>query len=151
MAEDEPLGTGTPWLDEIQLQLTSPSGTTVTLIDFNTFDSSSAGFRGTITFDQSATLAVDFDTSQLMSGTFRPVGSAIEGLELLNGESAVGEWSLSVADSVGGDGLSFYDASLQVTSVPEPAALWLIFAMGPLALIARYRSSRQFAAQAGPR
>ena len=151
VAEDEPLGTGTPFLDEIQLALTSPSGTTVTLIDFDAFEAGSAGFRGTITFDQSAALAVDSDPTQLMGGTFRPVGNASGGLERFHGESAVGEWSLSVADSVGGDGLSFYAASLQVASVPEPATLWLIIAMGPLALFTRYRSRRQLAAQAGPR
>lgn len=151
VAADEALGTGTPFLDEIQLVLTSPSGTTVTLIDFDTFETGSAGFRGTITFDQSAALAVDSDPSQLMGGTFRPVGNAIGGLERFHGESAVGEWSLSVADSVVGDGLSFYAASLHVASVPEPAAVGLIFVIGLLAVFARYRTGRQLASGADAR
>lgn len=147
VAENEPLGTGTPWLDEIQLVLTSPSGTTVTLIDFGTFAAGFAGFRGTVTFDQSAALAVDFNTSQLTSGTFRPVGDTIGGLERLNGESAVGEWSLSLADSSSADGLSFYSASLRVATVPEPAAIWMIFAISAVGLFVRHVKDRQMREQ----
>jgi len=149
VAEDEALGTGTPFLDEIQLRLTSPSGTTITLIEFGTFDSGADGFRGSVTFDESAAHAVDSDPFQLMSGTFRPVGDASGGLERLNGESAVGEWALSVADSAGGDGLSFYRASLQVQTVPEPAAIWLILATGAVGLFVRRRISGQPSGQIG--
>jgi len=137
VAEGDPIAAGTPFFNEIEFVLTSPLGTAFTLIsndgdteivaadNFDTFNLGSVGFQGTILFDQSAADPVDVDPDVLTSGTFRPDDDTANSLDLFNGESALGTWSLFIEDDVPSDGLSFYEYSLTITTVPEPTALAL--------------------------
>ena len=120
------LGTGTPFHNETEFALTSPTGTSFTLISngfgietvpadsFASFNVGSTGssFQGTILFDQDAAAPVNADPSNLTSGTFRPDDNTSNSLDIFNGESGLGTWSLFIEDNVGADGLSFYELSL---------------------------------------
>ena len=130
VAEGDPIPMGTPSYNEIRLRLTSPAGTSVDLIDYGDFDDTNTmGFKGTITFDDDAADVVNVDQDNIRDGTFRPTGTLAD----FDGESALGTWALTVGDNAGGDGLSFYEFTLNVgtAAVPTPAA-----AGGGLALLA---------------
>ena len=66
----------------------------------------------------------------LLNGTFRPVGS----LSAFDGQSALGSWRFTFADSVGSDPLAVRSWRLDVTladdpdvaQVPEPTSLALL-------------------------
>lgn len=105
------------------------------------FRRGSDGFQGTLVFDQTAPDPVNVDVNVITAGTFRP---AAESLDSFQGEDVTGSWTLSVGDSVGRDGLSFYSYSLSINTLPEPdnIGLWGIFAMASLlALYHRHRRS----------
>ena len=150
------LGTGTPFHNETEFALTSPTGTSFTLISnngdteivpadsfesFNTGDS--GGFQGTILFDQDAAAPVNADPNNLTSGTFRPDDNTSNSLDIFNGESALGTWSLFIEDDIGLDGLSFYEYTLTITTeaqaVPEPTSAVVIGFAGSLLLMPRRR------------
>ena len=134
----------------------SPSGTAFTLISNDRLeepvsaDSSetfalgqSGSFKGTVLFDQQAASAVDVSCSSMTAGTFRPDDDTLNSLDIFNGESALGTWPLLIEDDVSADGLSFYEASLTVTTpdastVPEPTSL-AIFGISALGLVCRQR------------
>jgi pyrimidine operon attenuation protein/uracil phosphoribosyltransferase len=108
---------------EIRFRLTSPDGTTVTLIDQDTYSGQTPGTRVDILFDDAAATAVGGST--LVSGTFRPVGSLADFI----GENALGTYTLFIEDTVPADPLGFLSFTLKVTSgvaVPEPATLALL-------------------------
>lgn len=135
---------GFPFLREIEFVLTSPAGTSFTLISnagdtelvpadsFASFGIGSNGFKGTILFDQSAANPVDVNPNVLSAGTFRPDDDTLNSLDIFNGESAVGTWSLFIEDDAGGQVLSFYEATLKITTeastsvVPEPSSIALL-------------------------
>ena len=131
---------GTPYHNEIELVLTSPGSTNVTLISndsdveinadpVESFNSGSVPFQGTIVFDQSAADPVNVDPDLPQEGTFRPhPGDLADFLS----ENAVGTWTLFIEDDVGADGLSFYSYAVSINeeqcetpgfapSVPVPA------------------------------
>lgn len=121
---------GVPYLNEIEFTLTSPSGTNFTLIS-NTFGSRSfnngtAGFKGTILFDQSAALAVNSSRDSITAGTRRPDDATPNSLNIFNGQNAVGTWKLFIEDNAAADILSYYEATLIISAVPEPSSLALI-------------------------
>lgn len=136
-----PVPAGSPYFDEINFTLTGPSGTSVTLID-NTginngsFNSGAFGsyFQGSLTFDQSAALPVNFDRNQITPGTFLP---ATDGgnLDSFHYENAVGTWSLFIEDDDNSDGLSFYGYSIEINTIPEPSA-FIMLAMGAVGVLA---------------
>lgn len=150
VAQGEDVSSGTPFLNEIEFVLTSPGGTSFTLIsndgdteivaadDFETFENGADGFSGTIVFDQDAAEPVDLTADLLTAGTFRPDDDTEGSLDLFNGESALGTWTFFIEDDVGSDGLSFYAFTLTVTTVPEPASLAILGFAG-LGLLKRRR------------
>ena len=81
--------------------------------------------------------------NNLTSGTFRPDDNTSNSLDIFNGESALGTWSLFIEDDVGADGLSFYEYTLSITTeaqaVPEPTSAVVIGFAGSLLLMRRRR------------
>ena len=151
------LGTGTPFHNETEFALTSPTGTSFTLISngfgietvpadsFASFNPGDYGsnFQGTILFDQDAAAPVNADPNNLTSGTFRPDDNTSNSLDIFNGESGLGTWSLFIEDNIAGDGLSFYEYTLTITTeaqaVPEPTSAVVIGFAGSLLLMRRRR------------
>ena len=150
------LGLSTPFHNETEFALTSPTGTSFTLINndggteivpadsFESFNPGDiGGFQGTILFDQDAAVPVNANPNNLTSGTFRPDDNTSNSLDIFNGESALGTWSLFIEDDVGADGLSFYEYTLSITTeaqaVPEPTSAVVIGFAGSLLLMRRRR------------
>lgn len=147
--------TGTPFFNEIEFVLTAPDGTQVTLISNDegtelvpgdsteTFVNGTNFFSGIITFDQSAATDVDSGGDIPVAGTFRPDDVLLNNLDIFNGLDAEGTWSLFIEDDVGADGLSFYEAVLEIettvtTPVPLPAGAPLLLAgLGAFAIFRR--------------
>ena len=133
-----------PFYNQVEFVLTSPSGTNFTLIsnsggteivaddDFITFFQGSGGYDGVVTFDQSAAQPVDFNRNQIPSGTFRPDDDTLNSLDLFNGESALGTFTLFIEDDSFGNPLRFdsFTVTLTTTAVPSPTA-----ALGGLAML----------------
>ncbi|SHI63976.1 reprolysin-like metallopeptidase [Pseudozobellia thermophila] len=95
------------FLADLVVSLTSPQGTTVTLI------SNSCGDLQNIdaTFDDDGNaFECGVDGTNAISGTVRPLGA----LSSFNGESVFGEWVLEVADNANSDGGALVDFSLDV-------------------------------------
>jgi len=134
VGENSAINFGRPYYNEINFVLTSPDNTSVTLISnagANSFNSGSLnGFQGTLTFDQSATTAVNADRNNITSGTYLPADVPNDSLDAFNGGDAVGNWTLQISDDARFDGLSFYGYSVTITSVPEPQNLALWGALG---------------------
>lgn len=150
--QSSPITSGTPFFNEIEFTLSSPAGASVKLIsnDGSFFSSTrsfnvgtSAGFQGTITFDQDAGTRVNANRDVINSGTFRSADPPAESLDAFRGESAVGTWTLSVGDDVGLDGLSFYSYSLAVNTLPEPGAIGLWGTLGLVSLLVLTRRKRR--------
>ena len=155
VAQDQEITSGTPWHNETEFALTSPTGTSFTLIgnaggteivtvdSFDSFNIGSIGFQGTIIFDQDAATPVNATPEGPTAGTFRPDDNTANSLDIFNGESAVGTWSLFIEDDVGADGLSFYEYTLTVTTVPaavpEPTSAMVLGLAGSLLLMRRRR------------
>lgn len=144
ISEETPLMAGTPFFDEIQFTLTSPEGTSVALINNATTGGEASfnqgideGFRGILTFDQSAENPVNVNLDVITAGVFRPASNA-GNLNSFLGENAIGTWTLFVEDDATADGLSFYRYDLEVstssTAVPTPALLPGLLSMGLAAL-----------------
>lgn len=132
-------GGGTPFYDEIEFKLTSPQGTVVDLILEDSFGIGTNppfnGFFGTIIFEDSATLAVNYNPITPFSGSFRPMTP----LAAFNGENAMGTWTLSIRDTAESDQLGYYSSVLALnTVVPEPSSAALV-AVASLALFGRRR------------
>ncbi|NNE78260.1 MAG: T9SS type A sorting domain-containing protein, partial [Pricia sp.] len=95
------------YLADLVVSLTSPSGTTVTLI------SNSCGDLKNVdaTFDDDAeNFICGVDANDGIKGIVRPLGS----LNSLRGESILGEWILEVADNASSDGGSLNSFSLDI-------------------------------------
>ena len=117
---------------EIVFRLTSPDGTTVSLVEQDTYSGQTPGARVQVTFDDSAASAVGGPT--LVSGIFRPVST----LTAFNGESPDGMWTLYIEDTVGFDPLGVYGYRLDVEAVPEPGTM-LLLGSGIAGLVVRRR------------
>ncbi|WP_422082234.1 reprolysin-like metallopeptidase [Ulvibacterium sp.] len=93
------------FLADLVVSLTSPSGTTVVLV------SSSCGELDNINaiFDDSATSFV-CGGNPAIGGTVKPLGS----LSSFNGESILGEWTLTISDNAPSDGGTLKAFSLEV-------------------------------------
>jgi hypothetical protein len=127
---------GNPYYDEISFSLLSPDGTTVQLIAPGSFNEGADGFFGTITFDDAAALAVNYDLNTPHAGTYRPTDP--DGLADFVNENAAGTWTLTMTDTAGSDHLGYFNSRLTVT-IPEPGSALLAGGAG-LALLRRRRN-----------
>ena len=149
-----PFPNGTPFHNEIVFRLTSPGGTTVTLIAAGSFNTGSGIFDGVIRFDDAASSLVNVNPNTPQSGTFRPTGPGT--LADFNGQLTTGNWTLFIQDTVGADALRFRSFDLVVnggpavvSAVPAPAGLVLLLTgLGSLGLgrFARRRKTQPTAA-----
>lgn len=112
------------FIKEIVMRLTSPSGTTVNLINEGTYNGNQLSVRATLVLDDSAASAVGGDAlDALKDGTFRPV----EMLGNFIDESPIGNWTIFFQDTNDPDPLSLNSWSLNITTtaIPEPNTLFL--------------------------
>ncbi len=93
------------FLADLQISLTSPSGTTVVLVSSSCNDSRNIN----AVFDDEA-LAFVCGGNPAIAGTVSPLGS----LSSFNGESILGEWILEVKDNAPSDGGRLNSFSLEV-------------------------------------
>lgn len=113
---------------DLQLRITSPSGTTVILNVYDPFNDYFEGqnYQGTV-FDDEASVSIS-DGEAPFAGRFRPVDP--EGLAAFDGEDAFGEWRLAIYDAHYMDTGSLDYFALVITT-PEPAtALLLLLGIG---------------------
>lgn len=136
-----PYPTGTPYLNETEFTLTSPGGTTVNLISPGSFSPGTTLFNGIIRFAQSAPQVVNFNTSLMQAGTFRPVGN----LNSFNGQLADGTWTLFIRDTANFDALRLRGLTLEVetSSVPEPSSAAMLGIAGLLTIAGALRRRSQ--------
>ena len=111
--EGTSIRSGMPFFDEIEFVLTSPDGTAVPLINFDSFLDGTDGFQGTLVFDQSAANPVNIDPTTITAGTYRPASDG-GSLDSFNGLNPIGTWSLAITDDVSLDGLSFYNYEISL-------------------------------------
>ena len=105
-----------PWVGDLQISLTSPSGTTIVLLDRPGVPESVVGCSSNdmqVTFDDDASA----DLEDHCTGSFpwfvgeaRPVGSLAD----LEGEFSEGEWTLTVSDNSAGDTGTIIDWELRL-------------------------------------
>jgi len=107
---------GFPENNEIVFRLTNPGGTTVNLINANTFPSGAATSAGTVTMTFSD--AGGALPSAPATGTFHPVGS----LSTFNGSNPNGTWTLFIQDTVSIDHLCVNNFTLTVLTSGTAAA-----------------------------
>lgn len=115
------IGGGSSFNGEIVFRLTSPGGTTVNLVNAGTYSGSTPGTgRVSVGFDDEASIVVGGPL--VVGGWFIPVSA----LSAFDGQSALGNWTLFVQDTVGLDRLDYFTSTISVTTVPEPTSLALI-------------------------
>ncbi len=98
------------WVGDLTVELISPAGTSVVLVDqlcgaVDNWDN--------VTFDDEAGLAVATACNPIppaLAGSVIPQGS----LATIDGQSAVGAWTLVITDQVGGDGGTLNEVALNV-------------------------------------
>ncbi len=103
------------YLEDLIITLTSPSGTTVTLLSKN------CGNLNNINsvFDDDDGVSISCSTTPpAISGTVKPLGS----LNSFNGESSLGNWILQIEDTANGDGgfLNSFSLALCVEGILRP-------------------------------
>ncbi|TMM58452.1 T9SS type A sorting domain-containing protein [Maribacter algarum] len=98
------------FLEDLVVTLTSPSGTTVVLINNSCDDSRNVN----ATFDDSATGFI-CQENPAISGTVKPLGA----LSSFNGQSTLGEWILTVSDNAPSDGGVLKEFSLEICAEGE--------------------------------
>ena len=92
------------FLEDLIITLTSPSGTTVTLLSKNCGSLNDIA----VVFDDDGLPVSCSNISPTINGTVKPLGS----LASFNGESSLGDWILEVQDTANGDGGSLDSFSL---------------------------------------
>ncbi len=103
------------WVEDLTVTLTSPSGTTVTLVQRR--GGSGDNFTNTV-FDDEAATAISTGTPPF-TGSFQPEAA----LSAFDGQSLAGTWTLKVVDSIGQDVGTLNSWSLTrptVTCSPPP-------------------------------
>lgn len=125
-----------PFTNELGLTLTSAAGSVVNLITPGTYNGNGVG-SFLVHFADDALAALGVTPA---SGSFRPVGS----LSDLIGENPLGQWALTIRDTVGADPKRLDSFALTLTTdvapVPLPAALpMLLVGLGGLVAVRRRR------------
>jgi subtilisin-like proprotein convertase family protein len=92
------------WVGDVIIKLTSPGGTTVTLVDrigvpASTFGNSGNNFCQAVLDDQGAFPPIENFAGQPVSGNFSPNNP----LSAFNGQNPNGTWTLNVSDAATGD------------------------------------------------
>jgi hypothetical protein len=127
---NDPTSSRGPYFNEMVFRLISPTGTTVSLIEPNSFNLGRRGtqFSGRITFDDATTDVVNVNRNLPQAGVFRPVSP----LSVLNGENAAGTWTLFIEDTLAWNALQFRDVELNIQTqpVPTPALLPGLIGLG---------------------
>jgi len=102
------------FLEDLIITLTSPSGTTITLLSKNCGNLNNID----VVFDEGGTAISCSDTPPAVSGTVKPLGS----LNSFNGESSLGDWVLQIEDTANGDGgsLDLYSLAFCVEGILRP-------------------------------
>lgn len=112
---------GHDWAGDVRLNLFSPTGTNVELVNNNGLGSDNYGTdfgatSGDYLFDDAGTTTVSpipgFD-QDIPSGTYRPN----QPLSAFNGQNPVGTWRLTAKDLVSGDGGIFENAVLNISYI----------------------------------
>ena len=113
------VGIAHTFVNDLQVRLTSPSGTTVTVI--NEIDGGGNNLCQTLLDDEGAASIQGVVTSQApFTGTFTPNAP----LSAFDGESPNGTWTLSVQDFFSADIGSIRDFTVIITTdVPAPSAV----------------------------
>jgi gliding motility-associated-like protein len=102
-----------PWLEDLRIVITSPSGTTVEL--FANILGNSEDFVNTIIDDEASVLLSDLDLqSAPFTGSYRPDNL----LSAFDGESAEGDWKISVYDFWNTDVGTLDSWSLEICGIP---------------------------------
>ena len=97
---------------DIELKLTSPNGTTITLLNSNTCAS---GGDIAVTFDDQGAALNCSSSAPAVSGTVIP----FQALSGFNGESPLGDWILTITDTApSSNGGEFLDFSLNICGAP---------------------------------
>ena len=98
---------------DIELKLTSPSGTTITLLDPNRCPNGTADIS--VTFNDQGTTLNCSSTAPAISGSVIP----FQALSAFNGESSMGNWILTITDVVSSsNGGQFLDFNLDICGPP---------------------------------
>ncbi len=111
------------WIGDMIITLTSPAGTTVTLLD--TMGGGAFGCNGDgvlVTLDDDAAEGINDQCDVLVTGVYSP----LEALAAFNGEMSMGDWTLSVTDTftAGDDGvLNSWGVDFQYEPVVTPPLL----------------------------
>jgi len=101
---------------DLTITLTSPAGTTITLMDDDAINAQFVAGE-TITFDDSAAVAIDGAPGTTdLNGTFRPQQSlsALIGEHVTNPAGGPGQWVLSISDSSSTDNGTLHSWSISV-------------------------------------
>jgi subtilisin-like proprotein convertase family protein len=103
------------WVSDLQISLTSPQGTTVTLIS----GACSSTDNMLINFDdESGSAYGSFPCPPTNNGTYKP----FQALSAFDGQSIKGVWTLTVRDNASGDGGSLNNWSLGLCYLAESGA-----------------------------
>lgn len=102
-------GPGSARSPEMWLSLTSPAGTTTTLLASWAYTRNNNAPRVTVTFDDAGSA---LPTDLPVTGTFLPY----EALSVFSGENPIGNWTFTFGDTTAGDGLILFWATLQMMS-----------------------------------
>ena len=94
------------FLEDLIITLTSPSGTTITLLSKNCGNLNNIN----AVFDDDGALISCSNAAPAINGTLKPLGS----LSSFNGESSLGDWVLQIEDTANGDGGSLDSFSLEL-------------------------------------
>ncbi|PHS08122.1 MAG: hypothetical protein COA88_07465 [Kordia sp.] len=105
------------WVEDVRLVLTSPAGTELEL--FANIIGNGVNFTNTVLDDQAATLLSDATGADApYTGTYQPDNA----LSMFNGETSMGDWTLSVYDFWDTDNGTLESWSIEICGAPLPDA-----------------------------